>query len=89
MQIDKVSRHVNCRYLTLSFPNSLVSNCEPIRDKAAFGGAGSLPDDLLIGSESYRPNRKSLNKRDLDWRQGVAAVEHVNQEVFAEHRGAF
>ncbi|CAH2397995.1 hypothetical protein MES4922_190563 [Mesorhizobium ventifaucium] len=89
MKIDKVSRHVNCRYLTLSFPNSLVSNREPIRDKTAFGGAGTLPDDLLIWSESYRPDRKGLNKRDFVWRQGVAAVEHANQEVFADHRGAF
>jgi hypothetical protein len=89
MQIDKVSRHVNCRYLTLTFPNSLVSNCETIRHKTAFGRAGILPDDLLIGSESCRPDRKGLNKRDLVWRQGVAAVEHANQEVFAEHRGPF
>jgi hypothetical protein len=89
MQIDKVSRHVNCRYLTLSFPNSLVSNCETIREKTAFGGAGTLPDDLLIWSESYRPDWKSLNKRDFVWRQGVAAVKHANQEVFAKHRGPF
>jgi hypothetical protein len=89
MKIDKVSRDVDCRYLTLTFPNSLVSNCETIRDKTAFGWAGTLPDDLLVGSESYRPDRKSLNKRDLVWRQGVAAVEHTNQEVFAEHRGSF
>lgn len=78
MQIDKVSRHMNCRYLTLTFSNSLVSNCETIRNKTAFGGPGTLADNLLIGSESYRPDRKSLNKRDFVSRQGVAAVEHAN-----------